>query len=736
MQIPSVIIAWAVAVILAAPAAAQQKTPLTIYRDDFGVPHIYADSEELGFYGLGYAQAEDGLEGLLKLYLGARGELAAVEGAKLVPSDLAARQWMHTEEARAGFARMSPQLQNNYRYYVAGIQHYMDQHPAETPKWAPKLEPWDPIALPRFALWLGYQAGAGLADCRRGGVQLSQVLDSAVNDQPKFASDEWVVAPWRTADNATVVLSDPHGPIEEGNVFYEFQMNAGKLDIAGYSVGAMPLLTHNRTVSWGMTTGSPDVADCFEVDVDAQNPQRYLYDGEWKTITTREVTVAVKDSAPVTRTYEYTHHNGILSPVVARKGSKAYVVSSPYMHVAELFDEEVYRMNLARNVAEVREAMKHNGMFPQNVMVGDAEGNTFYVRAGRTPRRPLGFDWDRPVPGNTSKSAWLGIHPFEDLVQVKNPPQGYMVNDNIAPDRMMENSPLTADRYPSYIFGDTAGRTNTRGLRTLDVLSQAFHFTVKDAIDLALDEKWQGTEAWRRILAQALNQNTGLVASKPELFRRFADQLLHFDGFAHADSVAALDYYYWQIALWSGPEASRLTIDAVEGSLWTGTDINPAAGKILLDGIDRAIAAMVRERGSIDGEIGDVFRIGRGGESWPMGGVTIVPDSLDQCRQPIRWDRYCLVTVRAMTFGSPDAHGQRWPVGGSRVLRLVIFTNPIQTFTLHPFGQSENPKSPYYDDQARLSSERRLKPGYFEKAELMKHVVSTEAIEVRITAQP
>jgi acyl-homoserine lactone acylase PvdQ len=533
-----------------------------------------------------------------------------------------------------------------------------------------------------------------------------------------------------------VVLSDPHGPIEESGIFYQFRMNAGRLDIAGYSIGALPLLTHNRTVSWGMTTGSPDVADCFEVEVDPQNPQRYLYDGEWKTMTTREVTVAVKDGAPVTRTFEYTRHNGVLSPVVARKDSKAYVVSSPYMHVADLFDEEIYRMNLARNVGEVREAMKLNGMFPQNLMVGDAEGNAFYVRAGRTPQRPLGFDWNRPVPGNSSKSAWLGIHPFEDLVQIENPPQGYMVNDNIAPDRMMENSPLTADRYPSYIFGDTAGRTNTRGLRTVDVLSKAFHFSVKDAIELALDEKWQGTEAWQRILAQALNQNAALVTSKPELFRNFADRLLHFDGFARADSMAALDYYYWQMAVWSGPADSRLTIDAVDEPLWKSTDIGPAAAKILLDGIDRAIAAMVKERASIDVRLGDVFRMGRGGESWPMGGVTILPESLPQCRAPIQWDRYCLATLRAMTYDKPDTNGQHLlPVIGSRVLRLVIFTNPIQTFTLHPFGQSENPKSPYYDNQARLSSEHRLKPGYFEKAELMKHLVSTEVIQVTPPAQ-
>src|SRR5439155_7818799 len=161
------------------------------------------------------------------------------------------------------------------------------------------------------------------------------------------------------------------------------------------------LLVTTRRVAWGMTTGAPDVSDCYEIEVDPATPRRYLYDGKPAPIEARPVTVRVKDGAPVTRPLEYTRHNGVLSPVVARAGGKAYVVSTSFMHDAGLFDEEVYRMNLARNVGEVKQAMKLLGMFPQNVMVGDAEGGSFYLRAGKTPRRPAGFDWKRPVPGNT-----------------------------------------------------------------------------------------------------------------------------------------------------------------------------------------------------------------------------------------------------------------------------------------------------------------------------------------------
>ena len=226
-----------IALIIAAAAVAQNY-PVTIHRDDFGVPHIYASSEELGFYGIGYAEAEDNLEGLLLMFLEARGERAAVSGSEFLESDLASRLWMHAEEARVGFARLSPQLQNNYRYYIGGIQRYMHEHPADVPKWAPKLEPSDALALSRWSLWLDYQAGMGLADCRRGGGQLSGALQTAVDRQRQFGSDEWVVAPWRTADHATVVLSDPHGGISEGSLLFEFGLDAGGMKIAGYAIGA------------------------------------------------------------------------------------------------------------------------------------------------------------------------------------------------------------------------------------------------------------------------------------------------------------------------------------------------------------------------------------------------------------------------------------------------------------------------------------------------------------------
>src|SRR5262249_46922926 len=94
------------------------------------------------------------------------------------------------------------------------------------------------------------------------------------------------------------------------------------------------------------------------------------------------------------------------------------------------------------------------------------------------------------------------------------------------------------------------------------------------------------------------------------------------------------------------------------------------------------------------------------------------------------WDRFCLVTLRAMTAGAPDSSGRRYVWLGSRALRLVSLSKPIRAYTLHLFGQSADSTSPHWIDQIRISSGRRLKPEYFEPEEIAGHPASTTTLVV------
>jgi acyl-homoserine lactone acylase PvdQ len=444
-------------------------------------------------------------------------------------------------------------------------------------------------------------------------------------------------------------------------------------------------------------------------------------------MTSRKVTVRVKDGEPVTSVFEYTKHNGVLSPVVERRGDRAYVVSIPMMHDGGLLDEQFYKMALAKSMEEFRKALEP-GLFAVNLMAGSADGNTLYVRAGRIPIRPSGFDWSRPVPGNTSASAWKGVHPFEDLIRVENPDLGYMHNTNVAPDRMMASGAPEAEAYPAYLFNDLPGRTNSRGRRAIQMLENAFDITVEGALELALDEKWIDTSAWQDALRTALNSNPALVREKPADFRLIAHRILNFDGFAHKESQAALNYYFWRTSLNAMPDVPEAEILALGRTISTHEQTSEQQNSLLISALDRALERMKVAHGSVDLKYGDVFRAGRGSASWPLGGGGIpVIDPPHGGGLP---GDHSISTMRAWRFTDPDENGLRWVTSGQYQTTLTIFTDPIQSFSALPLGQSADPKSPYYSNQAQLISERRLRPTYFYKEDLLKHVASEITLQV------
>ncbi|HEX8242428.1 MAG TPA: penicillin acylase family protein, partial [Longimicrobium sp.] len=441
-----------------------------------------------------------------------------------------------------------------------------------------------------------------------------------------------------------------------------------------------------------------DAADCYVVETDPAHPRRYRYDGGWREMVTRTVTVPVKGGPAVTRTFEYTRHNGVLSPVVARRGTRAWVAASPYMDQAGRFDEQMYRQLRARSVDELLEANRMLQMWPTNLVAADARGNTLYLRAGRIPIRPPGHDWTAPVDGGTPATAWRGVYPLEALVQLRNPASGYMQNDNVSPDVMFEGSPLTADRYPADVFADRLGNQNFRGRRTVDVLSRTFRATRDDLFALLFDEKWEGAELWTEALRRALNASPALVAARPAEYRTLADRIARFDGFAHRESVAALSYLYWRRALSENPAANREMVAA------TFRDSVPPArfDSLMRAAVERAGVLLRQDFHSTDRAFGDVFRVGRGGVSLPLGGF--------------------VGTMRAMQYSPPDSAGLQWVYSGQRQPLVVIFSDPIQSWSSLNFGESGRPSSPHYADQSRLMSEKRLKPTYFYEADLLPHV--------------
>jgi acyl-homoserine lactone acylase PvdQ len=682
-------------VVLICCCGVAQAENVTVYRDSFGVPHIYADTLSGAAFAAGYSQAEDRLEQLLQNYRMAAGTLAEVAGPDALEYDIRSRVWQHEAICRELFAKIDPKLQDACRAYIAGVEHFMAEHPDQKPAWAQKLEPFFPIMLGRFIIW-GWPEGQAADDLQNAGIEPQPVAYRG--------SNQWVVAPKRSANGAPIALIDPHlswyGPFR----FYEQRMYAAHDDLAisGACILGVPMpgLGHNQYLSIAMTTGGPDTADVYEETLGPDGT--YQVDGEWRKLQTRveKVRVRMGDKIEEREVKVLSTHHG---PVVAQKDGKAYTMAIPYMHEAGLI-EELYNVMRSKNLAEAKRALATCHLMPQNVMIATVDGDVFYVRTGRVPVRNHGLPTHKPIPGNNSKNDYAGIHRFSDLVQIENPPQGYMQNNNVSPEHMMKQSPLVPEQHHErfYLYFAEPGPAHQRARATLEQLAADEQVTREDALEIAFStEVWAANEWQQRLQAawQAVPDD-----QKTSDARQVYDQIAAWDRHSRPDSIGALSYYYFKRAL--GDELAKAV--HVPDTL---------ANEQIAKALGVAAESLRGGPGKLDARFGDLFRVGRegGDRTWPVGGGSL--------------KEVGMATPRAVSFHQDDK--LRLGHGGQTSTQVVFLTKPPKSYMVLPLGESDHKESGHWDDQAeKLFSAGKAKDTHFLDREGVKQE-ATATVELK-----
>jgi acyl-homoserine-lactone acylase len=654
---------------------------VTILRDEYGVPHIFAQDAAGAAFGSGYAQAEDRLEELLKNYRRAEGTMAEAFGAEFFRDDWRQRVWRHRLVAERHYQELSPRSREIIEAFQAGVRQYMQEHPDQVPAWAPKLEPWQLVALGRYIIW-GWPEGEAAEKLMHVGIQPDSVA--------YHGSNEMLLAPSRTAMHAPIAVVDPHlswyGPFR----FYEMRIYGGDLAFSGASILGLPfpVLGHSRYASIAMTTGGPDTSDVYEEEL---QDGKYKFRGEWRPLETRHEKIGVKVGDKIDWK-DVVIDSTVHGPIVAHKNGKSYSVAIPYADEVRLMDES-WGMVTARNLGEMKKALAMLQFMAQNIMVGTVDGDIYYVRNGRVPVRPSGCDPSKPMPGATGACEWQGLHPFDDLVQVTNPPQGYMQNCNVSPFAMMKNSPLVPEEYAThpYLYNDGRTPAHQRAAMMVDLLDAAHDVTAEQAIGIAFSPQVWHAELWQERIAKAAPDG------------EFAKMLAAWNRRSDADSRGALGFYLFKTSL---DGASKRAVD-------------PPAD--LTDDQVRAALAKAEERlrseFTADAVFGTLFRVGRQGaaRTWPVSGGSLRDAGM--------------ATPRAITFAK---RGQEM-VGhtGQTSTQIVILTKPPQSYMVIPLGESDHADSPHFDDQAeKLFSRSRAKSTYFlNRAELEKHVTARKELE-------
>ena len=670
----------------------------TLYRDEFGIPHVYAPTLEAAAYAIGYAQAEDRLEELLKNYRRAAGTMSEVFGPSFYADDLTQRVWRHEEISRTRYQENSPKLRAVLAAYVAGVKRFMKEHPEQVPAWAQEIHPWDSVALSRYIIW-GWPMGEAVHELGTAGVRLTP---------PAYrGSNEMLIASSRSALKAPIAVVDPHLGWYGSFRFYQSRIYArdDQFAVSGVSILGQPLpsLGHSQYCSVAMTTGGPDTSDVYEEEINPDDPRLYRYDGQWRKMTVRTCTIGVKDGGqvkPRVVDIEYTHHG----PVVARKGGKAYTIAIPYMEQVGLGDQ-IFEMFKARNLNDMKKALGRLQLMAQNVMVGTVQGDLYYLRNGRVPIRAPGVDPSRPVPGNTSANEWRGIHPIEDLIQITNPSGGWMQNCNCSPAAMMKDSPMVPEKYKDrpYLFHVGPEATHQRAQMMNELLAGADKVTVSQAIDIAFSPHIYRAERWQSRLKAAWAKLPGTAKSGDAA--KVCAQILDWNRRCDADSTGALAFYAFKRGLGGTHSAHVEPPDGLEDSA-------------IIEALHQSARWLRLTFGSVEVPYGRYFRVGRegGDRSWPVGGGTLKAEGMS--------------TPRAISFGSIADGKAMIGHGGQTSTQIIVMTDPPQSYAIIPLGESDHKDSGHWDDQAeKLFSKAQAASTYFmNRAELLKHVTSTKVL--------
>lgn len=681
-------------------ASARSGSTVTIYRDTWGVPHIYADTDEAAAYGLGYAQAEDRLADLYANVRIACGSAAKYFGKDAKVGDQAMQLVDNAGVCQRYWKDAPAELKGLAESFIAGVEAYIADNPAPAPEWAIELEGWQCAAIGR-AMILRWPIGNVFGDLEK-------------KKKRTGASNEWAVSPKRSADGCAILLTDPHVSWEGLSVFYEARVHGAALHMNGYFIVGSPLLAfgHTEHVGWAPTTGGPDTGDVYEIKIDLSNmaSPKYELNGEWHDAQIRMLNVEVKGEAPVQQPTTDTE----LGPVMdldAENGI-AYVAASPYFKETGVF-EQSYKMCLAKNGDEFYQIAGMLQLMDQNLMFADRDGNIQYVRNGRTPIRPDGFDWNAPVPASEA-SMWKGIHPIADLVQIKNPEQGYMQNCNISPANMMKGSSMTPEKYPDYIYNVTWDTQNRRSERITALLDADNSVTKDEAMEYALNVHDVLAKPWQTALKSATDK-AGWTRMKDKQFAEAVKAIMDWDGEFEPDRTATVLYKTWRMKCTGKVDTAAIA----EGKPLSGTDQDT-----LLSLLVEAINEVKNAYGSVLVPWGDVYRIGRGGVFFPAPGADFGGSTSGSNMTET------LLDVRSSA--DKDNPGKYLADDGSCATMLMFFhKDGIESYTVIPWGQSANPDSPHFMDQGeKLYSKRKMKPTWFTKDELMANKESEKVLTI------
>jgi penicillin amidase len=336
---------------LATAGVTQLARSITIYRDSYGVPHVYGPTDASCVFGFVYAQAEDNFWQIEDSYMRALGRASEFYGEKTLNDDILVRTLEIPKLSQAEYQRTGARAKQLLDAFADGLNYFLERNPQVKPRVITHFEPWHILAFNRYAIYY-------LFLFRQTGLQ-SDEIKNATHEQAAAGSNMWAIAPAKSATGHAMLFINPHQPFFGPGQWYEGHVHSGEgWDLSGASFfgSAFPTIGHNQYLGWSHTVNHPDVFDIYqETFDDAGAPLSYKYGSGHRAAMQWTDTIRIKTgSGFATRKYAFrkTHHGPI---VAVRDGKSLAVKFAKFEEGGQL--EEWYQMGRSRSLSEFKTAM-------------------------------------------------------------------------------------------------------------------------------------------------------------------------------------------------------------------------------------------------------------------------------------------------------------------------------------------------------------------------------------------
>ena len=687
-----------------------QAQSVTIIRDDWGVPHIYGETDADAVFGMIYAQAEDDFNRIEVNFLNSQGRLAEAEGEDEIWRDLRMKLFIDPADMQTQYEASPQWLKDLMDAWASGLNYYLYTHPEVEPRVLTRFEPWmaltfsegsiggdiERVNLGRLEAFYGQPSNAQAALDREPFAATLAMVPSALNepdlDEEPTGSNGIAIAPANTSAGNALLLINPHTSFffrEELHMVSEQGLDAyGAVTWGQFFV----YQGFNENAGWMHTSSGVDNIDEFlETVVERDGTLYYRYGDEERPVTVRQVTVPYKtDTGMAEREFTVyrTHHGPIVREVDGAWVSVA-LMEEPMNALIQS-----YMRTKAQSYDEYIEVMRTHTNSSNNTVFADSEGNIAYLHSNFIPVRDTRFNYLQPVDGSDPATDWQGVHTIEETPNAVNPSVGWLQNTNNWPFSAAGPDSPRREEFPIYV--QRSGE-NARGLHAMRVLEGKTDFTLPSLIDAAFDSYLTGFEELIPALVRSYDQADASNPLRAELAEQVGI-LRDWDLRWSVESVPT------SLAIFFGEEARRL------GSTERATP------QELLQALNAASARLESDFGSWRTPWGDINRFQRltgdivqpfddAGPSTPVG----FPSS--------RWGSLASFGARAY----PQT--KKWyGTSGNSFVAVVEFGDRVRARAVTAGGLDSDPSSAHFNDQAELYAAGDLREVYYYRADVEDHM--------------